>query len=151
LISLSTARQVRDYKKYIRMKETDISEVSRLKDSLLSVRDALDILGGKWKIPILISLACGKKRFNEIQRDMAVTSKVLSKELKELEMNNLIHRKVTSQIPPVVEYAVTHYCKSLEKVIEGLKEWGDHHRTKIFNRPVKTTTLPKFRDDVRNV
>jgi len=108
-----------------------------MKDALLSVRDALDILGGKWKIPILLSLSEGTKRFKEIQRDLnGITAKILSKELKELEMNHIITR-VESTTPPFgVEYSVTVYCKSLKKIVEGLKEWGDHHRALIFKKQV---------------
>jgi DNA-binding HxlR family transcriptional regulator len=106
-----------------------------LKNHLLSVRDTLDILGGKWKIPILLSLSCQKKRFSEIQKDLInITAKILSKELKELEMNQIITRIDCDDSPYGVEYAVTIYCKSLEKIIEGLKEWGDHHRAIIFKR-----------------
>lgn len=109
-----------------------------LKDSLLSLRDALDILGGKWKIPILLCLKSGKKRFKEIQRDLnGITAKILSKELKELEMNQIIKRTVSDNSLYGVEYSVTIYCKSLEKIIDGLKEWGEHHRALIFKRTVQ--------------
>jgi DNA-binding HxlR family transcriptional regulator len=106
-----------------------------LQNSLRSVRDALDVLGSKWKIPILLSLRDEPKRFNEIQRDLkGITAKTLSKELKELEMNRVISRSVAEDSPFGVTYSVTVYCKSLQKIVEGLKEWGDHHRALIFNR-----------------
>lgn len=112
-------------------------ESAILKSKLLSVRDALDILGGKWKIPILLSLSSGKKRFKEIQRDInGITAKMLSRELKELEMNHIILRTVNNSSFGV-EYSVTVYCKSLEKIIDGLKEWGDHHRALIFKLPIE--------------
>lgn len=117
------------------MNDTILNKPGHLKDHLISVRDTLDILGGKWKIPILLSLSCQKKRFNEIQKDLInITSKTLSKELKELEMNQIITKIDCENSPYGVEYAVTIYCKSLEKIIEGLKEWGDHHRAIIFNK-----------------
>ncbi len=123
------------------MKEIIPEETVALKSKLLSVRDALDILGGKWKIPILLSLSCGKKRFKEIQRDITgITAKMLSKELKELEMNQIILRTISNSSFGV-EYSVTIYCKSLEKIIDGLKEWGDHHRTLIFNLPKENQHL----------
>lgn len=106
-----------------------------LRDSLRSVRDALDVLGSKWKIPILLTLRDEPKRFNEIQRDLkGITAKTLSKELRELEMNRIITRVVTEDTPQYVTYSVTLYCQSLKKIVEGLKEWGDHHRALIFNR-----------------
>ncbi|MEO6962972.1 MAG: helix-turn-helix domain-containing protein [Puia sp.] len=117
------------------MNNTILNKPGHLQDHLLSVRDTLDILGGKWKIPILLSLSCQKKRFNEIQKDLInITPKILSKELKELEMNQIITKIDCENSPYGVEYAVTIYCKSLEKIIEGLKEWGDHHRAIIFNK-----------------
>jgi DNA-binding HxlR family transcriptional regulator len=119
----------------ITMSITALRETVHLKNNLLSVRDTLDILGGKWKIPILLSLSCQRKRFSEIQKDLVnISPKILSKELKELEMNQIITKIDCDDSPYGVEYAVTVYCKSLEKIIEGLKEWGDHHRAIIFKR-----------------
>ena len=114
-----------------------------LKQSLRSVREALNILGGKWRIPILISHAAREKRFKEILSHPGIPSKVLSRELKTLEMNNLVTRRRDPQ-NNIVVYAVTKKCKSLEKVVEGLKEWGDYHRTNIFKRPIKTRSIPSF-------
>jgi DNA-binding HxlR family transcriptional regulator len=103
-------------------------------ENMKSIRDALDILGGKWKIPILLCLRQGSKRFKELQREIhGITSKVLSKELKELEMNKIVMRREHGD-PPVVEYSTTAYCKSLKKIVEGLQEWGDHHRALIFKK-----------------
>jgi DNA-binding HxlR family transcriptional regulator len=113
----------------------EITEVDTLSpDKMLSIRDALDILGGKWKIPILLSLRQGSKRFKELRHDIdGITAKVLAHELKELEINKIITRKEYDD-PVIVEYSTTHYCKSLQKIVEGLQEWGDHHRALIFNK-----------------
>ena len=117
------------------MEQSIHEEKEITKDALLSLRDALDILGGKWKIPILLCLKNGKKRFKEIQRELTgITGKTLSKELKELELNQIITRIESNSLPYTVEYSVTVYCKSLEKIVDGLKEWGDHHRALIFKR-----------------
>lgn len=117
------------------------SPLADFKESLISIREALDVLGGKWKIPIMIALAGGDKRFKQIQAHVTgITSKVLSRELKKLEENNLITRIVDAKTKVAV-YSLTNKCKSLEKVIDGLKEWGDYHRTNIFNRPIKTTPI----------
>jgi DNA-binding HxlR family transcriptional regulator len=106
-------------------------------ENILSIRDALDILGGKWKIPILLCLRNGSKRFKELQQEIdGIIAKVLSHELKELEMNKIIIRKEHGDCPVIIEYSATAYCKSLKKIVEGLKEWGDHHRALIFNRPL---------------
>ncbi|NJL77109.1 MAG: helix-turn-helix transcriptional regulator [Saprospiraceae bacterium] len=67
---------------------------------ILPVRDALEILSGRWKLPIIVSLSFGKKRFKEISRDVrGITDKMLSKELKELEINQLITRTVYDTFP----------------------------------------------------
>lgn len=99
---------------------------------ILPVRDALEILAGKWKLPIIISLSFGNKRFREISKEVgAITDRMLSKELKELEMNKLITRTVYDTFPPTVEYAITPHGESLHKVIKALGEWGAIHRKKI--------------------
>ena len=105
---------------------------------LLPVKDTLDILGGKWKIQIIISLTFGKKRFKQIQRDIpGITAKMLSKELKELEINDLAERKVYDTSPVTVEYELTPYGRTLKKVIGELHHWGKTHRKKIIARTKK--------------
>ncbi len=117
---------------------------STIKESLTSIREALDVLGGKWKVPIMVSLSAGSKRFTEIQSHLVgITSKVLSHELKELESNNLVIRTIDKETE-IIQYAVTSKCKSLEKVIEGLKEWGDYHRSNIFQRPITTHPILSY-------
>jgi DNA-binding HxlR family transcriptional regulator len=102
---------------------------------ILPVRDALDILSGKWKLPILISLSFGNKRFKQIAREIPnITDKMLSKELRDLEMNQLIKRTVYDSVPVIVEYSMTSYGKSLEKVIEELRKWGMQHRKRILGK-----------------
>ena len=101
--------------------------------AILPVRDALDVLNGKWKLPIIISLSFGKKRFKEITHEVPnITDRMLSKELKDLETNKLIERKVYDTFPPTVEYIITEHGKSLKKVILELRNWGIEHRNKII-------------------
>lgn len=102
---------------------------------ILQVSDALEILNGKWKLPIMISLLFGKKRFKEISKEInGITDKMLSKELKELEMNKLITRTVYDTFPPTVEYAITEHGRSLNKVLVPLRNWGIDHRKKIMGK-----------------
>lgn len=102
-------------------------------DALLPVRDALDVLSGQWKLPILIALAAGPKRFKQISKELTpITDKKLSQELKDLEANNLIQRAVYETFPPRVEYTLTDYSRSLASVITSLKEWGLFHRKTII-------------------
>ncbi len=103
---------------------------------LLPVRDALEVLNGKWKLPIIISLSFGDKRFRQIGKDInGITDKMLSKELKDLEMNKLIKRTIYHTFPPTVEYSITDHGRSLKKLINELRSWGDEHRKKIIGTP----------------
>lgn len=102
---------------------------------LLPVRDALEVLNGKWKLPIIISLTFGNKRFKQIINEIpGLTDKSLSKELKELEANQLIRRTVYDTFPPTVEYSITEHGRSLEKVINELRKWGIVHRLQIMGK-----------------
>lgn len=100
--------------------------------SLSVVRDTLYVLSGKWKLPILIALQSGPKRFRELQRELGdITPKILSKELKELELNEFLTRTVYPTTPVTVEYALTPYGSSLDPVIAAMREWGLQHRKRI--------------------
>ena len=108
-----------------------VSEVE-CNGAIHAVKDALYVLNGKWKLPLIISLINGPKRFNEIQRSLGeITPKILSKELRELELNEFVERKVFSTVPVTVTYELTAYSGSLDKVLEELKKWGTEHRERI--------------------
>nr|WP_026965826.1 helix-turn-helix domain-containing protein [Algoriphagus terrigena] len=101
--------------------------------TMLSIKDALEALEGKWKLLILFSLSAGPKRFKQISRDVpGITDKTLSKELKNLESNQLIKREVFDAFPPAVEYTITAHGLSLEKVLDELHFWGLSHRNKVM-------------------
>jgi DNA-binding HxlR family transcriptional regulator len=103
--------------------------------ALIPVRDALDILNGKWKLPILIALSFGNKRFKELSKQVdGITDKMLSKELRDLEMNELVKRTVHDSVPVVVEYSMTPYGETLEKLIDELQAWGTLHRKRILKK-----------------
>jgi DNA-binding HxlR family transcriptional regulator len=100
---------------------------------ILPVRDALEVLNGKWKLPIIISLMFGNKRFSQIAKEIpGITDKMLSKELRDLESHELVKRTVFSTIPVTVEYSLTEYGHSLKVVIEVLRDWGLKHRERIM-------------------
>lgn len=102
---------------------------------LLPVSDALDVLKGKWKLQIIIALTFGDKRFKEISNEVSgITDRMLSKELKDLEINQLVKRTVHDSFPPKVEYSITKHGKSLASVIDELKTWGLLHRKKIMGK-----------------
>ena len=110
--------------------------------AILPVRDALDILSGKWKLPIIISLSFGNKRFSQMAKQIpGITDKMLSKELRELEMNQLVKRKVYDSVPVVVEYSMTEYGKTLETLIQELQAWGIKHRKRILEKKVPAEVL----------
>src|SRR5262245_8030892 len=109
---------------------------------LMAIRDTMDVLSGKWKIAIIGSLTFGEKRFKELQRDVdGITAKMLSKELKDLEINKLVKRTVFDTKPVTVEYRLTDHGKSLEKVIQELVTWGIHHREEIFDKKAQSTAV----------
>ena len=115
------------------MERQKLSELSECKSLILAVKDALDILSGKWKLLILVSLNFGNKRFKQISRDVnGITDKILSKELKELEINKLITRTVYDTFPPTVEYAITEHGLTLKSVFRELENWGKLHRKEII-------------------
>src|SRR5882757_7718788 len=104
-------------------------------NALLPVRDALEVLNGHWKLPILISLSGGAKRFKQISKEVTgITDKMLSKELKDMETNKLIVRSVYDTFPPTVEYTVTEHGLSIWPVITELRNWGLLHRKKIIGK-----------------
>lgn len=87
--------------------------------------NAMEVLGGKWKIVIIGHLFTGIKRFGELKKLIpGITQKMLTQQLRELESDNLIHREVFKQIPPKVEYSLTEHGKTLEPILENMCEWG---------------------------
>jgi DNA-binding HxlR family transcriptional regulator len=115
------------------MKDIPVRDHVQCMGMILPVKDALDVLSGKWKLPILISLTLGNKRFGEIAREIPkITDRMLSKELRDLELHGLIKRTVHDSIPVVIEYSVTEYGHSLDKVIAELRNWGVQHRQRVI-------------------
>jgi DNA-binding HxlR family transcriptional regulator len=100
--------------------------------SLKNVLDALYILNGKWKLALILSVAQSSKRFNEIQQEVTgISSKVLAKELKDLELNDFITRKVYATTPVSIIYEATGYSRTLKNVLAELSAWGEQHREKV--------------------
>lgn len=101
----------------------------------MASRDALEVIQGKWRIPIIISLMYGKKRFGEIQRDIAdISPKMLSQELKSLEMNKIITRTLFDSMPVTVEYSLTSLGMSTTKLLDELLNWGIHFRNEVVGK-----------------
>ena len=118
-------------------------EHSECKQFVLPVRDTLDILSGKWKLPIIGALMMGNKRFKELEREIPkITARMLSKELKELEMNQLVKRTVYDTMPVSVEYELTVYGASLKEVLIVLGDWGIKHRSRILGKKKELPVPP---------
>lgn len=96
---------------------------------VLAVNDTLNVINGKWKLPILGSLLFKKRKFTEIQRNIPkITPRMLSKELKDLELNGMIKRTVYDSTPVSVEYELTASGKTIGEVLDKMVEWGVKHR-----------------------
>ena len=106
------------------------------KKEVRAVHDAMDVLTGKWKISIISSICYyNKRRFSDILNDVEGTSnKMLSKELKELEINKLVKRTVLDTQPISVQYQLTEYGMTLKTIINNLAEWGIAHRKVIIGK-----------------
>lgn len=103
------------------------------KEEVQALQDTLYVLSGKWKLPIINSLCNGNKRFRDIERSIpGITTRMLSRELKEMEANQLLERKVTADTPVLVEYLVTDYCHSFGDIILEMIKWGKEHREKVM-------------------
>lgn len=99
----------------------------------IPVEAALEVIGGKWKVVILCHLIKGKKRTNELRKLMpAITQKMLTQQLRELEEDGVILREVYNQVPPKVEYSLTEYGWSLKHILDLLCTWGECHIEKKY-------------------
>ena len=100
--------------------------------SLRNVMDALYVINGKWKLPVILCLVQSAKRFNEIQHEITgISAKVLAKELKDLEENDFIIRSVYPTTPVSIIYEATEYSRTLKSILNELSIWGEQHREKI--------------------
>ncbi len=98
---------------------------------------AISIIGGKWKIPILYNLRGGKMRFSDLGRALPiVTKKMLTQQLRELESDGLISRKVYAQVPPKVEYSITPMAEKLEPILDTLCGWGREYQEQWADRDI---------------
>jgi DNA-binding HxlR family transcriptional regulator len=102
---------------------------------LMASRDALEVIQGKWRIPIIISLTYGNKRFGEIQRDIAdVSPKMLSQELKALEINKIVKRTLHDTMLVTTEYTLTELGFSMNNLLEEMLKWGIHFRKEVVGK-----------------
>lgn len=89
------------------------------------VEACFEVIGGKWKGVILFHLLGGTKRFNELMRLVpGVTQRMLTRQLRELEDDGIVARKVYAEVPPRVEYSLTEFGRTLEDLLQHLQRWG---------------------------
>ena len=108
------------------------SQAAECDQTMRALRHASLVLNSKWKLPLLVALLTGTRHFRGLERSVAgISTKMLSKELKELEAQHLIVRTVYPGPPVVVEYQALPYADSLKPVIEVLKAWGLQHEQRL--------------------
>lgn len=111
-------------------KVLDLKAVKKCPESfMLAINDTINVLTGKWKLPIMAALIFGKKRFRELEREIPkITPRMLSKELRDLELNGMITRTVYNTVPVTVEYEFTESGREFKHVLDAMVEWGLEHR-----------------------
>jgi len=117
-------------------KQSVLNTTTICKTRILAIKDAMEILSGKWKFHILGTLLQGEKlRFMDLLREVeGIAPKMLSKELQDLEVNQLISRNVCNTKPVTVEYEITGYGKTLGPVINELANWGITYRSSVLGK-----------------
>lgn len=109
-----------------------LSDPRNQKEEIQALQDTMYVMGGKWRLMIINSICNGNRRFRDIQRSIpGITTRMLSRELKDMEANKLIKRTVTPSTPVLVEYSETDYCLSFGTIILEMIRWGKQHREKI--------------------
>jgi DNA-binding HxlR family transcriptional regulator len=89
------------------------------------VEACMEVVGGKWKGVILFHLLGGTRRFNELLRLIpGVTQRMLTRQLRELETDGIVARKVYAQVPPKVEYSLTKFGLTLKPLLHDMQRWG---------------------------
>ncbi|HEY9049262.1 MAG TPA: helix-turn-helix domain-containing protein [Ohtaekwangia sp.] len=119
-----------------------LSELSRLDQIkkcsstyVLAVNDTMNVINGKWKLPIIGVLQYGKKRFRKLEKEIPnISPRMLSKELKDLEANGFVKRTVYTTIPVTVEYELTKSGNSFKEVLDIMVKWGLQHRKEHIRR-----------------
>jgi len=116
-----------------------ISDLKSIQDCsasyILAVNDTINVINGKWKMPIIASLFFGKKRYGELEKEIPkINSRMLSKELRDLEANGIVTRTVYDTIPVSVEYELTESGRAFEKVVNVMLEWGLEHRKIVIGK-----------------
>lgn len=123
--------------------EQEFDLVKDCSQKILAISDTMEILNGKWKMSIIACLCYKPMRYSELLKEVkGISGKMLSRELKDLEINELIERHVLNTAPVAVEYQITDYGKSLKQLTNTIADWGFAHRHRIISG-MKTKTEKK--------
>lgn len=102
---------------------------------IMAVNDTMNVLNGKWKIPIIAVLLYGKRRFTEMEKAIPkINPRMLSKELRDLENNGIVKRTVQNTVPVTIQYELTESGYCFKKVLNVMLEWGLEHREIFFKQ-----------------
>ena len=124
--------KIEEFKSY-RVDKPPLEIFEHYKDELRAMQDALDIISGRWKMQIIALLCNGEFRYSELEKGLPkISPRMLSKELKDLEINELVERKVYTSLPVKVTYKLADYGYTLVPLITELTNWGKAHREKII-------------------
>ncbi len=115
------------------MDENNNNPVKECSYNILCIHDAMDVIGGRWKVSIIACLCFQPMRYSELLREIkGISGKMLSRELKDMEINQLISRTVIDTQPMSVVYDLTEYGKTLKDLTLTIANWGRNHRKKII-------------------
>tara|TARA_B100000902_G_scaffold379012_1_gene412894 strand:- start:164 stop:589 length:426 start_codon:yes stop_codon:yes gene_type:complete len=119
--------------KSCRIDKPTLEIIEHYKEELRAMQDALDIISGRWKMQIIALLCNGEFRYSELEKGLPkISPRMLSKELKDLEINELVERKVYASLPVKVTYKLADYGYTLVPLINELTNWGKAHREIII-------------------
>ena len=124
--------KIEEFKSY-RIDKPPLEIIEHYKEELRAMQDALDIISGRWKMQIIALLCNGEFRYSELEKGLPkISPRMLSKELKDLEINELVERKVYTSLPVKVTYKLADYGYTLVPLINELTNWGKAHREIII-------------------
>ena len=135
--------RIEEFKSY-RIEKPPLEIIEHYKKDLQAIQDSVEIIQGRWKMPIIALLCNGEFRYSELEKGLPkISPRMLSKELKDLEINELVVRKVYDSLPVKVTYKLADYGYTLVPLIIELTNWGKAHREKIIQEINESTTLNK--------
>ena len=124
--------KINEFKSY-RIDKPPLEIIEYYREELRAMQDALDVISGRWKMQIIALLCNGEFRYSELEKGLPkISPRMLSKELKDLEINELVERKVYDSLPVKVTYKLADYGYTLVPLINELTNWGKAHRQKII-------------------